>query len=84
MKTTRIAISLAIALAFAGLGMAQSNTAEKPAPPAEGKSSTEAKKPKFSIGSEAPDIVGVDQEGKEFKLSDYRGKVVLLDFWGYW
>jgi hypothetical protein len=22
--------------------------------------------------------------GKEFKLSDYRGKVILLDFWGFW
>ena len=38
----------------------------------------------LSIGCEAPDIVGLDQAGKEFKLSDYRGKVVLLDFWGIW
>jgi hypothetical protein len=22
--------------------------------------------------------------GRKFKLSDYRGKVVLLDFWGHW
>jgi cytochrome oxidase Cu insertion factor (SCO1/SenC/PrrC family) len=29
----------------------------------------------------APDIVGTDQDGQEFKLSDYRGKVVMLDFW---
>jgi hypothetical protein len=29
----------------------------------------------------APEIVGTDQDGKEFKLSDYRGKVVMLDFW---
>ncbi len=33
------------------------------------------------VGKEAPDIEGVDQDGREFKLSDYRGKVVLLDFW---
>jgi len=36
------------------------------------------------IGKEAPDIKGPDLDGKEFKLSDYRGKVVLLDFWGDW
>jgi hypothetical protein len=33
------------------------------------------------VGKEAPDIEGVDQDGKRFKLSEYRGKVVLLDFW---
>jgi hypothetical protein len=33
------------------------------------------------VGKEAPDIEGEDQDGKKFKLSDYRGKVVLLDFW---
>ena len=35
------------------------------------------------VGKEAPDIEGVDQDSKRFKLSDYRGKVVLLDFWSY-
>ncbi|MBY0528200.1 MAG: TlpA family protein disulfide reductase [Gemmataceae bacterium] len=38
----------------------------------------------FSIGKVAPEIEGEDGEGKKFKLSDYRGKVVLLDFWGNW
>jgi len=38
----------------------------------------------FSNGMEAPEIVGVDLEGTAFKLSDYRGKVVFLDFWGDW
>jgi cytochrome oxidase Cu insertion factor (SCO1/SenC/PrrC family) len=33
------------------------------------------------VGSKAPDIEGTDADGKTFKLSDYRGKVVLLDFW---
>ncbi|MCK5941007.1 MAG: hypothetical protein KAI24_03475, partial [Planctomycetes bacterium] len=39
---------------------------------------------KLAIGSPAPEIDSVDVEGVPFKLSDYRGKVVLLDFWGFW
>jgi peroxiredoxin len=35
----------------------------------------------LSDGKPAPDIRGVDAEGQSFRLSDYRGKVVLLDFW---
>src|SRR5262249_49683425 len=35
----------------------------------------------LAVGKGAPDIEGKDQDGKRFKLSDYRGKVVLLDFW---
>jgi hypothetical protein len=38
----------------------------------------------LSIGKIAPDIEGEDIDGKPFKLSDYRGKVVVLDFWGHW
>ncbi len=36
------------------------------------------------VGKVAPDIVGEDIAGVPFKLSDYRGKVVMLDFWGHW
>jgi len=38
----------------------------------------------LSIGKEAPEIEAEDLDGKRFKLSDYRGKVVVLDFWGNW
>jgi hypothetical protein len=38
----------------------------------------------LAIGKTAPEITGEDQDGKKFKLSDYRGKVVMLDFWGNW
>jgi predicted Zn finger-like uncharacterized protein len=38
----------------------------------------------LEIGNEAPDIEGEDLDGVPFKLSDYRGKVVMLDFWGNW
>jgi hypothetical protein len=30
------------------------------------------------------EIQGEDIDGRRFKLSHYRGKVVLLDFWGHW
>ena len=33
------------------------------------------------VGRPAQEIEGDDQDGRRFKLSDYRGKVVLLYFW---
>jgi len=41
-------------------------------------------KERLQIGMEVPDIVGEDVDGVAFKLSDYRGKVVVIDFWGNW
>jgi len=38
----------------------------------------------LAIGAMAPEIEANDTSGVSFKLSDYRGKVVLLDFWGNW
>jgi AhpC/TSA family len=38
----------------------------------------------LAVGQKAPDIQGSDSDGKSFKLSDYRGKVVVLDFWARW
>jgi cytochrome oxidase Cu insertion factor (SCO1/SenC/PrrC family) len=40
--------------------------------------------PDTSVGALAPEIAATDLDGVPFKLSDYRGKVVLLDFWGFW
>lgn len=40
--------------------------------------------PNLVVGKQAPEIVGDDLDGKPFKLSDYRGKVVFLDFWAHW
>ena len=39
---------------------------------------------RLQIGMVAPDFEAVDQDGVAWKLSDYRGKVVVLDFWGFW
>ncbi len=38
----------------------------------------------LAVGKVAPDIEAEDLDGVSFKLSDYRGKVVMLDFWGDW
>jgi hypothetical protein len=38
----------------------------------------------LQIGMKAPDFEGEDVDGKKIKLSDFRGKVVVIDFWGYW
>jgi hypothetical protein len=38
----------------------------------------------LTIGKSAPEIEGQDVEGKALKLSEYRGKVIVLDFWGDW
>lgn len=38
----------------------------------------------LGVGKTAPEIEGVDTNGVPLKLSDFRGKVVLLSFWGTW
>ncbi|MBI5866252.1 MAG: redoxin domain-containing protein [Planctomycetes bacterium] len=38
----------------------------------------------LQIGMVAPEFEGGDVEGKTIKLSQFRGQVVVLDFWGFW
>jgi thiol-disulfide isomerase/thioredoxin len=37
-----------------------------------------------NIGDEAPNIIMNNPAGVELKLSDLRGKIVLVDFWASW
>jgi thiol-disulfide isomerase/thioredoxin len=38
----------------------------------------------LSVGQKAPELVSQDIEGKRVKLSDLKGKVVVLDIWATW
>ena len=40
--------------------------------------------PNLKVGRVAPEIVGEDLDGKPLKLSDHRGKVVVVCFWATW
>lgn len=40
--------------------------------------------PLLKTGTAAPDFVAEKAGGGELKLSDYRGKIVILDFWATW
>ena len=43
-----------------------------------------ASAPKGRAGGGAPDFTITDIQGKKLSLADYKGKVVLLDFWATW
>jgi thiol-disulfide isomerase/thioredoxin len=45
---------------------------------------TNVEPPVLANGSVAPDFTVYDPTGKSVHLSDYKGKVVVLDFWATW
>jgi thiol-disulfide isomerase/thioredoxin len=38
----------------------------------------------LQVGHAAPDAESVDVNGDPIRLSQFRGKVIVLDFWGFW
>jgi thiol-disulfide isomerase/thioredoxin len=42
------------------------------------------KRVELTMGGEVPDFAFTDFEGKKHKLSEFRGKYVLVDFWAMW
>lgn len=68
--------------------MVKSETPRKPKPEApereQGPRQPLAERGLLAKGTEAPAWTLKDIDGKDVKLSDYKGKVVVLDFWGSW
>ena len=75
----RIRRTAATSLAVLCLSLAACDSGNRPGAPAPATGKTG-----FTVGSVAPEISGMDLNGEPLKLSDYRGQVVLLDFWGNW
>ncbi len=70
MSSKRLIIYGIVALCLLGLYAAGRRAAQKPKPAAS--------------GNLAPDFTLTDLDGRKLTLSNYRGKVVLLDFWATW
>ena len=66
------ALALAVALVVAAPGAADEDKEKKADPYAD------------LIGKPAPDLKGTSLGGEPVKLSDLKGKVVLVDFWAVW
>jgi thiol-disulfide isomerase/thioredoxin len=58
----------------------------QPAPASEAELPVCLRRNPFSpeVGEPAPALNGVDADGKPLALSDYRGKVVVVNFWATW
>ncbi|MBL9194961.1 MAG: redoxin domain-containing protein [Opitutaceae bacterium] len=54
------------------------------AAPAGGAAAPAVRKATLAAGAVAPDFTALTVDGAEVKLSDFKGKVVILDFWATW
>lgn len=74
-------LPLALVLAFALAGLSAPAWAQAPAaPPSPARPASAGP----ALGEMAPDFLGLDRRGRPVKVSDYRGKLVVISFWAGW
>ncbi len=81
-KTWKILTS-ALFIVFAALLSFNTGAKSKDIPPDQDLMAS-MKITRIAESPKAPDFVLQDLEGKSFRLSDLRGKVVLVNFWTTW
>ncbi len=81
--TTRIIVALAVigALAIIIAGLLRPNTPQATSAYGRDKSRPASAPASLQVGSLAPNFILTTLDGKQIRLSDYRGKPVMLNFW---
>ncbi len=77
-KSLKIIVFLSLALLFVAYGMSQRSN-ELKAQESQTMTSTEN-----TSSAKAPGFTLKDQDGNDVSLSDFEGKVIILDFWATW
>ena len=80
MKKATLLLMMVLVIASCG----KKQKAAEPAPAPETAVDMSQYVPSIEIGTQAPDFEAPDVLGAPVKLSDYRGKYLVLDFWASW
>jgi predicted Zn finger-like uncharacterized protein len=83
-NTTLIALAILAAVVLVAGGLVAIGLLSKKKDESVASATAPAAGTGIRVGQQAMEIDGEDIDGHRFKLSDYRGKVVVLDFWGDW